>query len=313
MKTGKILAAALSLTLAGGAVCFNSQNMPFLTANAESYTTGDIITELYPNTAAYSYYYYIRPSSDETGWGMAQAYATNGIGDKKKSYTFTPTIKHDDEKNIDYIDCGEGLCFYKPEGKTGLPLGLIVTHNQYIPSNYSFEQNFWYYAELYYGGNAVVFDPGFDYNTNTQSMNVMPHEDGITSSEYTLPECEFDPKGKNFIGWDYNGETYQPNDKIDLSEQVTVVTALWKDWASLGDPTGDTKIDSNDATFVLVEYAKTATGEVSTLSEEQKYAADANKDTKVDSKDASAILSYYSYTATGGKDSLEDFLFPKEK
>lgn len=308
MKTGKILAAALSLTLAGGAVCFNSQNMPFLTANAESYTTGDIITGIYPGSAgAMSNFYMVFPSSDEIGWGMAEAYATTGIEEKKRNYEFTSIQKHDDEKNIDYIYCGQGLCFYKPEGKTGLPLGLIVTHKDSI---YDYSNTYHYYTELYYGGKAVVFDPGFRYDS--YSMNVMPHEEGITSSEYTLPECEFDPKGKKFIGWDYNGETYQPNDKIDLSEQVTVVTALWKDWASLGDPTGDTKVDSNDATFVLVEYAKSATGEVSTLSEEQKYAADANKDAKIDSKDASAILSYYSYCSTGGKDSLEDFLFPKE-
>ena len=47
------------------------------------------------------------------------------------------------------------------------------------------------------------------------------------------------------------------------------------------------------------------------MTAEEKAAADVNKDSAVDSKDASAILSYYSYTATGGKESLEDFLFPK--
>ncbi|MBR4510121.1 MAG: InlB B-repeat-containing protein [Ruminococcus sp.] len=81
----------------------------------------------------------------------------------------------------------------------------------------------------------------------------------------------------------------------------------------LGDVNNDAKIDSKDATAILVEYSARATGGAPTLIEEALDAADANKDTKVDSKDASAILSYYSYTATGGKDSLEDFLFPKEK
>lgn len=80
---------------------------------------------------------------------------------------------------------------------------------------------------------------------------------------------------------------------------------------SYGDPTGDGRIDSSDATFCLVEYASLATGGTSIMTAEEKAAADVNKDSAVDSKDASAILSYYSYTATGGTDSIEDHLFPK--
>lgn len=79
----------------------------------------------------------------------------------------------------------------------------------------------------------------------------------------------------------------------------------------LGDSNFDGKIDSSDATFCLVEYAKLATGDTSSITYAERYAANVNKDSAVDSKDASAILSYYSYTATGGKESLEDFLFPK--
>lgn len=81
----------------------------------------------------------------------------------------------------------------------------------------------------------------------------------------------------------------------------------------LGDVNNDEKIDSKDATAILVEYSARATGGAPTLIEEALDAADANKDAKIDSKDASAILSYYSYCSTGGKDSLEYFLFPKEK
>ncbi|MDO4863391.1 MAG: leucine-rich repeat protein [Ruminococcus sp.] len=77
---------------------------------------------------------------------------------------------------------------------------------------------------------------------------------------------------------------------------------------ALGDPTGDGKIDANDATFVLVEYAKLSTGGESTLTEAEQSAADVNKDGKTDSKDASVILAFYSYLSTGGDGSLEDYL-----
>ena len=77
---------------------------------------------------------------------------------------------------------------------------------------------------------------------------------------------------------------------------------------SLGDPTGDGKVDSKDASFVLVEYAKLSTGGESSLTEAEKSAADVNKDGKNDSKDASIILSYYAYISTSGTDSLEEFL-----
>lgn len=77
---------------------------------------------------------------------------------------------------------------------------------------------------------------------------------------------------------------------------------------SLGDPTGDGKVDSKDASFVLVEYAQLSTGGESSLTEAEKSAADVNKDGKNDSKDASIILSYYAYISTSGTDSLEEFL-----
>ena len=77
---------------------------------------------------------------------------------------------------------------------------------------------------------------------------------------------------------------------------------------SLGDPTGDGKIDAKDASFVLVEYAKLSTGGESTLSDAEKNAADVNKDGKADAKDASTILTYYAYVSTGGTDTIESYL-----
>ena len=77
---------------------------------------------------------------------------------------------------------------------------------------------------------------------------------------------------------------------------------------SLGDPTGDGKIDAKDSSFVLVEYAKLSTGGESELPEDVKKAADVNGDGKADAKDASAILTYYAYVSTGGSISLSEFI-----
>mgnify|MGYP003309177209 CR=1 FL=1 len=75
-----------------------------------------------------------------------------------------------------------------------------------------------------------------------------------------------------------------------------------------GDIDTDGEVNSSDASSVLAEYAKTATGGENSFSQVQTIAADVNKDGAVDSSDASSILAYYAYTATGGEGTLEDFL-----
>ncbi len=73
------------------------------------------------------------------------------------------------------------------------------------------------------------------------------------------------------------------------------------DGTAFGDPNGDKKIDSRDASLILVVYCNLATGDSSTLlTEEQQKAADVNKDDKLDAKDASSVLDYYGYSSTGG-------------
>jgi len=75
-----------------------------------------------------------------------------------------------------------------------------------------------------------------------------------------------------------------------------------------GDIDSDSEVNSSDASSVLAEYAKTATGGEKSFSPIQTIAADVNKDGVVDSSDASSILAYYAYTATGGTQEIEDFL-----
>ena len=76
----------------------------------------------------------------------------------------------------------------------------------------------------------------------------------------------------------------------------------------LGDVNNDSKIDSKDASLVLLAYSKLSTFGWSGFTASRKNAADVIKDSKVDSKDASALLGYYSYCSTGGRGSLTDYL-----
>ena len=80
-----------------------------------------------------------------------------------------------------------------------------------------------------------------------------------------------------------------------------------------GDPNNDKKVDSKDASFVLMQYAKMSTGGEAALTEAEKAAADVNKDGKVDSKDASVVLAYYAYLSTGGTDKFDVFLNGSDK
>ncbi|MDO4864367.1 MAG: CAP domain-containing protein [Ruminococcus sp.] len=69
-----------------------------------------------------------------------------------------------------------------------------------------------------------------------------------------------------------------------------------------GDLDSDGKVDSRDATQILIEYAAASSGGSSRLSSEQKKLADIDSNGKVDSKDASYVLGFYSYLSSGGKE-----------
>lgn len=90
----------------------------------------------------------------------------------------------------------------------------------------------------------------------------------------------------------YEGSEEQWNN-IDISSEndhlfnFAELTFNYKAPAKTGDISGDNKINSNDALFVL----QAATGKL-TLTEAQKELADVNKDTKINSSDALAILQY---------------------
>ncbi len=89
---------------------------------------------------------------------------------------------------------------------------------------------------------------------------------------------------------------------------VTTTTIPVKPVINYGDVNGDKKVDSRDASAVLIEYAKSSTVAGGSFTEAQKLAADINGDKKVDSRDASAILLYYALSSTNKYSRIEDFM-----
>ncbi|MBQ8961372.1 MAG: leucine-rich repeat protein [Ruminococcus sp.] len=76
----------------------------------------------------------------------------------------------------------------------------------------------------------------------------------------------------------------------------------------LGDVNRDHKTDASDASEILVEYARTQTGEKRTFDSEQFLLGDVNFDGFIDSSDASRILVYYAFVMSGGKQSMRDYV-----
>ncbi|HRU96749.1 MAG TPA: dockerin type I domain-containing protein [Ruminococcus sp.] len=75
-----------------------------------------------------------------------------------------------------------------------------------------------------------------------------------------------------------------------------------------GDVNLDGKVDSSDATEVLITYSRLSTGSHSLLSAAQETAGDLTGDGKLDASDATMILQYYSYLATGGQNGYTGFI-----
>lgn len=147
--------------------------------------------------------------------------------------------------------------------------------------------------------------------------------------DFTLPENagegEVYPFGIIFVRDDVGSDVFintAQDDAGRLQMAYVFTNGIYNGWIkingekprkkndySFGDPNNDGKVDSKDATFVLAEYALRSTkAAVEPLPPEIEAAADVNGDGKVDAKDASAILAYYSYLSTGGDKSFKDFL-----
>jgi hypothetical protein len=81
----------------------------------------------------------------------------------------------------------------------------------------------------------------------------------------------------------------------------------------LGDVNLDEAIDAIDASIILAEYARIATGATPNFTADQIKAADVNKDGAINSSDASIVLAYYSHISTGGKLTIEEYIADMKK
>ena len=81
---------------------------------------------------------------------------------------------------------------------------------------------------------------------------------------------------------------------------------------SLGDVDSDGRVDSNDASLVLSEYALVSTGQPGVFDSDARQAADVNSDGQTDSSDVSLILDYFAYVSTGGDKGLTDYVSAAE-
>lgn len=123
-------------------------------------------------------------------------------------------------------------------------------------------------------------------------------------------ECDIYDSGNVICSNGSVGEDYYFNGRI-YGHLGSTAQAYAKKYGhtlyGFGDVNNDGAIDAIDASLVLTEYARSATGKELMFSETQTIVADVNIDEAIDAIDASAILSYYAYKATGGTGSPEGF------
>lgn len=152
-----------------------------------------------------------------------------------------------------------------------------------------------------------VFD-----TTNFTSSLYADYLDGDFLARFDISPTAFDPSAPIVTTPPVTTTAAISTIKTTTIPVTTTVTPPVSLEYVLGDIDGDGRIDSNDATSVLVVYGRLSTSQDSGLTDEQKKAADVNSDGRIDASDSSIILSYYSYVSTGTSLSLEDFILAIE-
>lgn len=124
--------------------------------------------------------------------------------------------------------------------------------------------------------------------------NQMPTTTTVTTSELTITTIST------------TITTTKPTTTKTTSTTITETTTTHVKSKNFGDTSGDGRVDSVDATFVLKDYAKILAGKKSTLS---KSIADVNGDGRINSMDATIILRYYAASLVGkAPKKFEDFV-----
>lgn len=189
-----------------------------------------------------------------------------------------------------------------------------------IPGSAAGGSHMWNMVELYgkYYYIDATFDDGmidkyayflkgakdFDSYNESEEPHIFETE-GYTSSYYA------DYRDGDFLArFDISPTAFDPSVPVVTAPPVTTikttsavpvtttaVTAVVPEY-SFGDIDGDGMITAKDASYVLMAYGATATGQEYNLTDGQKKSADVNKDDKIDASDASIMLAYYAYTST---------------
>lgn len=145
-------------------------------------------------------------------------------------------------------------------------------------------------------------------NKNEYSIELEENEELI--SFYPITSNTVSLKNKICKNYNYT-EPYQVNryknvfyfslsgeNALDNTVKVIVNRGGHSDF-KLGDVNGNDRVDSVDASAVLMHYARTSADKDGSIDEKMLRYADFNSDGIVDSRDASAILLYYATESTG--------------
>ena len=126
-------------------------------------------------------------------------------------------------KGSDYT-LPDGKEFTPPEGKE-FDGWMVGTEKKAVGDKITVNENTTVTAKYKPITVDVIFDKG-EGSGEKDKVSV------AKGSEYTLPDSEgfTPPEGKEFAGWEVNGETKNVGDKITVNENTTV-TAKWKDKA----------------------------------------------------------------------------------
>ncbi|MGN0579466.1 MAG: GDSL-type esterase/lipase family protein [Ruminococcus sp.] len=179
------------------------------------------------------------------------------------------------------------------------PLGVISIAQKPEKTEYAVGE------EIDLSGLAVTLD--YYYGTEGHRVIFDKADPSAFPNDFIVDTSEFDSSkpGTYTITVSCTEETAGEYWVINNASTFEVVVKETASGYIRGDVTGDTVVDAKDASAVLAEYARRATGADSTFDDAQIQAADVDGDTIIDAKDASKILAYYAAAATGGSPSWD--------
>lgn len=164
-----------------------------------------------------------------------------------------------------------------------------------------------YYTITAEGGSLHSFDiegrtnTDDDYRIYNLTVTLSDSSAAPFTDTFTVPDGNDEPDSFVELKYVFAVDDAVSDNEWDMTEKDGVKTVAYHlDAFMLGDVDGNGRVDSSDASRVLMEYSRLSTTGESTLTETQKKAADVNHDGAVNASDASRILVYYSVASTTG-------------